>query len=82
MNLCEIRDVITNVFDFYILSKNKSINITSKELGISQSTLSRSIKVLESKVNKKLVVRNYDGIVLTNDGNLFLKEILCFFNTL
>ena len=57
---------------FYEVAKYNSYTKAAESLMISQPSLSYSIKVLETQLEKKLFVRENNKIKLTNDGeNLY-----------
>jgi len=56
-----------------VLSKQKSINSASGQLFISQQALSKSIKNLEEELNVKILERNYQGIRLTEAGEIVIQ---------
>lgn len=60
---------------FYYVVKNQSITGASNELMISQPAVSKSIKVLESELNTKLLNRNNNGVTLTTSGELIYEKI-------
>lgn len=53
---------------FLDVAKTKNITKSSKNLYVSQSTLSKSIKRLEEELNVKLFARRNDGVELTSEG--------------
>lgn len=60
----------------YFLKVADSLNVTraSEQLGISQPTLSYSIKRLESELGDELIIRLKNGIQLTKLGEEFVKR--------
>ena len=63
---------------FYEVAKYNSYTKAAESLMISQPSLSYSIKVLETQLEKKLFVRDNNKIKLTDDGNklfVILDEI-------
>lgn len=52
----------------------KSISLASKELSISQPSLSVAIKKLEENIGLNLFVRSKKGVELTKDGKEFLSK--------
>lgn len=69
------RENLTLLYDFYIISKSKSLQSAAKNNSVSQSTLSRNLKALEANLNQKLVSRTSKGVELTEAG-LILLEII------
>ena len=60
---------------FYYVGKTLSFSDASKQLYISQSAVSQSIKVLEKKLNKVLFDRSTKKVKLTEDGELLFKHV-------
>lgn len=60
---------------FYYVAKTLSFSDASKELFISQSAVSQSIKVLEKRLNQSLFIRSTKKVALTKEGELLLKHI-------
>lgn len=57
---------------FYHCGKNLNYSLTAKELYVSQSSISQSIRTLEKQLNTKLFFRSGKGVSLTEEGkNLF-----------
>ena len=60
---------------FYHVATTLSFSEASKQLFISQSAVSQSIKVLEKKLNQTLFVRSTKKVQLTPEGDILLKHI-------
>lgn len=60
---------------FYYVAKNLSFSGAAKELFISQSAVSQSVKILEKKLNHSLFMRNTKKVTLTKEGEILLKHI-------
>ena len=60
---------------FYHVAITLSFSEASKQLFISQSAVSQSIKVLEKKLNQKLFIRSTKRVQLTPEGELLFKHI-------
>lgn len=60
---------------FYYVAKTLSFSEASKELYISQSAVSQSIKVLEKRLNQPLFLRSTKKVKLTKEGELLFKHI-------
>lgn len=60
---------------FYHVAKTLSFSDASKELFISQSAVSQSIKVLEKRLNQTLFLRSTKKVFLTKEGELLFKHI-------
>ena len=60
----------------YFLSVSETLNVTraSELLGITQPTLSYSIKRLEHEIGGELLIRPKNGVQLTHLGNLFISK--------
>ncbi|WP_017727543.1 LysR family transcriptional regulator [Halalkalibacterium ligniniphilum] len=57
------------------LDREKSFSRTSKELGISQPTVTTRIKMLEKELDENLVLRTGQKAILTDAGKRFLTYI-------
>ena len=68
--------------DFYLVCKYKSINNAAKESYTSPPAISKSIKKLESELNRQLFYRNSDGMMLTSYGKKLLFYVEESFNSL
>lgn len=60
---------------FYHVASTLSFSEASKQLFISQSAVSQSIKVLEKKLNQTLFIRSTKRGQLTPEGEILLKHI-------
>lgn len=60
---------------FYHVAATLSFSEASKQLFISQSAVSQSIKVLEKKLNQSLFIRSTKKVQLTPEGEILLKHI-------
>lgn len=60
---------------FYFVAISLSFSEASKQLYISQSAVSQSIKVLEKKLNQSLFVRSTKRVQLTPEGEILLRHI-------
>lgn len=63
---------LLHIFD--VVSRFSSFSQASNYLYLDQSTVSKKIRQLEAIVNKKLFIRNTDGIVLTAAGLAFKNK--------
>jgi DNA-binding transcriptional LysR family regulator len=59
-----------------------SINKAAQQLFISQSTLSRYIKELESQINIVLFQRSNKGVTVTHDGKVFISKVMHMIETI
>ena len=60
---------------FYHVAATLSFSEASKQLFISQSAVSQSIKVLEKKLNRTLFIRSTKKVQLTPEGEILLKHV-------
>lgn len=60
---------------FYHVAATLSFSEASKQLFISQSAVSQSVKVLEKKLNQTLFIRSTKKVQLTTEGEILLKHI-------
>ena len=60
---------------FYHVAVTLSFSEASKQLFISQSAVSQSIKVLEKKLSQKLFIRSTKRVQLTPEGEILFKHI-------
>ena len=60
---------------FYHVAVTLSFSEASKQLFISQSAVSQSIKVLEKKLNQPLFIRSTKKVQLTPEGEILFKHI-------
>ena len=59
---------------FYHVAKTLSFSEASKELFISQSAVSQSVKVLEKRLGQKLFVRSTKRVRLTKEGEILFSH--------
>lgn len=60
---------------FYFVAKTLSFSAAASSLFISQSAVSQSIKVLETRLNQTLFIRSTKKVALTKEGELLFKHI-------
>lgn len=60
---------------FYHVAITLSFSEASKQLFISQSAVSQSIKVLEKKLNQTLFIRSTKRVQLTPEGEILFKHV-------
>lgn len=60
---------------FYHVAATLSFSDASRQLFISQSAVSQSIKVLEKKLNQNLFIRSTKKVQLTPEGEILLRHI-------
>ncbi|MFI3171238.1 MAG: LysR family transcriptional regulator [Eubacteriales bacterium] len=60
---------------FYFVATTLSFSEASKQLFISQSAVSQSIKALEKKLDQVLFIRSTKKVQLTTEGDILLRHI-------
>ena len=60
---------------FYYVATTLSFSEASKQLFISQSAVSQSIKALENKLEQTLFIRSTKRVQLTPEGEILLRHI-------
>ena len=60
---------------FYYVATTLSFSEASKQLYISQSAVSQSIKALEKKLNQTLFIRSTKRVQLTPEGEILLRHV-------
>ncbi len=60
---------------FYYVASSLSFSEASKQLYISQSAVSQSIKTLEKRLNQNLFIRSTKKVRLTPEGEILLRHI-------
>ena len=60
---------------FYYVETSLSFSEASRQLFISQSAVSQSIKTLEKKLNHTLFIRSTKKVLLTPEGELLLQHV-------
>ena len=60
---------------FYHVATTLNFSEASKQLFISQSAVSQSIKTLEKKLNHTLFIRSTKKVLLTPEGELLLQHV-------
>lgn len=65
---------------FYYVAKTLSFSEAAQQLFISQSAVSQSIKLLESKINCRLFTRNTKQVRLSQEGEILFKHVEQAFN--
>ena len=60
---------------FYVVAEEGNITKASEKLFISQPAVSQSIKKLEEQIGGILFLRSNKGLVLTEEGKIFLNNI-------
>ncbi len=60
---------------FYYVATTLSFSQASKQLFISQSAVSQSIKALEKKLDQTLFIRSTKRVQLTPEGEILLRHV-------
>ena len=60
---------------FYFCAKNSNFSKAAKELFVTQSSVSQSIKKLENEMNIKLFYRTGKNISLSKEGEILFMHI-------
>ena len=60
---------------FYYVAKTRSFTVAAKELSVSQSAVSQSVKQLETALNTTLFRRIAKGVALTKEGELLFSYV-------
>jgi DNA-binding transcriptional LysR family regulator len=60
---------------FYLIATEGTISNAAKRLGVEQSSVTRSLKVLEQSLETELFIRTPRGVSLTNDGKILLQHV-------
>ncbi|WP_340608599.1 helix-turn-helix domain-containing protein [Xenorhabdus bharatensis] len=71
-----------DLVNFIVVAKNKSINKATKELFITESPISRSLKKLEFSLGVKLFVRKSQGLILTEEGECLYNKVFSIYEEL
>lgn len=65
---------IRKLGNFVSIARHGSINSAAKIIGISQAGLMKNIAALEQQLNVELFRRNARGVLLTEEGKVFLRH--------
>ena len=71
---------IKDMENFYLVSSHKSFSMAARMIGVSQPTLSESIRRLENDLSAILFYRSKKGISLTPQGEIILKKVSALLN--
>jgi len=69
MKICHIRDVIA-------VAESGSLRAASRKLGITQPSITRSIRDTENELGLSLFTRRTNGVSLTEAGRLFVQRAM------
>jgi len=64
---------LDKIYTFLVINKEASFSKASKILGISQPAVTQQIRILENFLGVSLFERKKNGVILTKDGQNFLK---------
>ncbi|WP_456470785.1 LysR family transcriptional regulator [Caminibacter sp.] len=64
---------LDKIYTFLVINKESSFSKASKILGISQPAVTQQIRILENFLGVTLFERKKNGVILTKDGQNFLK---------
>lgn len=67
---------------FKVVAHSGSISKAAKKLCVTQPSITKSIKKLETQLNMTLFVREKKGMILTDNGKMLYRYILDSINTL
>lgn len=65
---------LSNIRDVLAVAETGSLRAASRKLGITQPTITRSIRDTENELGRALFVRQYHGVHLTEAGRLFVRR--------
>lgn len=60
---------------FYLIATEGTISGAAKRLGVEQSSVTRSLKILEESLGTDLFIRTPRGVTLTDDGKILLQHV-------
>lgn len=60
---------------FYTVAQEGSFNKAAQRLNVAQSSIGRSISILEHSLKTKLFIRNARGVILTEDGETLYHHV-------
>ncbi len=72
MDSLELLKHLEKLRNFAVVAQMGGFHKASRELGVSQPGLSRSIDALESVIKNKLLIRSVKGVRLTEEGEMIL----------
>lgn len=68
-----LKDHLEKLYPFKIIVEIGNITEASRQIGLTQSTLSHNLKTLEEAIGKQLLIRSKSGVVTTEEGKLIYK---------
>jgi len=69
---------LDKIYTFLVINRESSFSRASKILGISQPAVTQQIRILENFLGVTLFERKKNGVILTKEGQKFLKIALEF----
>lgn len=69
------RDNFQDISAFLVVARERSFTRAAAKLGLSQSALSQTVKVLEERVGLRLLTRNTRGVAPTEAGEKLLQTV-------
>lgn len=78
----DLRGNLSLLYDFYLVGKESSFSKAAETNHLSQSNLTRSVKILEETLKLQLFNRDNKGTELTKDGERLYGELDPIFNSL
>ena len=69
---------LDKIYTFLVINRESSFSKASKILGISQPAVTQQIRILENFLGVSLFERKKNGVILTKEGQNFLKIALEF----
>ena len=60
---------------FVAVARRMSITVAAEDLHLTQSAVSRQIQTLEARLGCKLLVREYRGVRLTEEGRRLFQSV-------
>lgn len=77
-----LKDHLEKIQYFYEVARAGTINQASKKLGLTQPSITKSIKILEESVGKALFIRMPRGMKLTEEGEILFDYCHKLFSNL
>lgn len=69
------REDLHHLYLFYHVAKEGGFTRAAARLGLAQSSISRSISMLEKSINLQLLVRSTRKVALTSAGEKLLRSL-------
>ena len=70
---------LNNISAFIVVARERSFTRAASQLGVSQSALSHTIRVLEEKLGVRLLQRTTRGVSTTEEGERLLANVSAYF---